>query len=71
MLELALEIKPASVPLRAYEQLLRATREDLGHNNSTLLPGELLRQPPATSRPAARLISSSTAGGVAREPIPA
>jgi hypothetical protein len=43
VLELALEIKPASVPLRAYEQLLRAIREDLGHNNSTLLPGELLR----------------------------
>jgi hypothetical protein len=38
-----LGVQPFSVPIRAQEKLLLAIREDLGHNNSTLLPGELLR----------------------------
>jgi len=35
--------QPVSVPIRAQEKLLLAIREDLGHDNSTLKPGELLR----------------------------
>lgn len=35
--------QPVSVPLRAQEKLLLAIREDLGHDNSSLQPGELLR----------------------------
>jgi hypothetical protein len=38
-----LGVQPFSVPIRVQEKLLLAIREDLGHNNSTLLPGELLR----------------------------
>lgn len=35
--------QPVSVPIRAQEKLLLAIREDLGHDNSSLQPGELLR----------------------------
>jgi hypothetical protein len=38
-----LGVQPVSVPIRAQENLLRAIREDLGHDNSSLQPGELLR----------------------------
>lgn len=39
----SLGVQPFSVPFRAQEKLLLAIREDLGHDNSTLKPGELLR----------------------------
>jgi hypothetical protein len=39
----ALPIQPFSVPLVAQEDLLFAIRADLGHDNSNLKPGELLR----------------------------
>jgi hypothetical protein len=34
--------QPVSVPIRAQERLLLAIREDLGHDNSSLQPGELV-----------------------------
>lgn len=38
-----LGVQPFSVPIRAQERLMLAIREDLGHDNSSLQPGELLR----------------------------
>ncbi len=38
-----LGVTPLSVPMRAQEKLMLAIREDLGHDNSTLKPGDLVR----------------------------